>query len=424
MESGTTKINMFRNAKNQFREAAKIVGLSESDILYLTTPKRVIIVALPIKMDDGSIRVLEGYRVQFNDLRGPFKGGIRFHPDADIDDVKALAFLMTWKCTVVDIPFGGSKGGVVCDRKRMTDCELERVSRAYIQQLAPFIGPGRDIPAPDMYTNPQVMGWMMDEFSKLKGQNVYGVVTGKPLHVGGSEVRNIATGLGGAFVLDEAFKKFGISKPRIAVHGFGNAGATAAKVLFDKGLKVIAVSDSSGGIFNENGLDINAVKIQKAKTRKVTDFTDCKVISNEDLLRLDAEVLVLSALHNTITEHNVSDVRAKVILELANHPVAPEAEKILYDKKIRVIPDILANAGGVVVSYFEWVQNNTGYYWFSGEIEDKLRQKMAAAFDRVYQTAQQHGTNLRTGAYVYAISVMQKVLEERGWSRDKMCHIM
>jgi len=409
--------DIYHDSLKPFKQAAELAKIDEEDLSVLLNPERVITVSLPIKMDDGSIKVFPAYRVQFNDWRGPYKGGIRYHPEADIEEVKGLSFLMTWKNTVVDIPFGGAKGGVVCNPKKLSKIELERISRAYVKAMFRFIGPEHDIPAPDVYTTPQVMGWMMDEYSKLAGKNVYGSFTGKPLHIGGSELRDIATALGGIFVLEEAIKTYKVSKPTVAVQGFGNAGATAAQLLHDKGYKVIAVSDSSGAIVNEQGLNVTAVKAHKEKKRKVIGFPGAKDISNADLLSLNADVLVLSALENAITTDNVDAVKAKIILELANHPITADADNILSKKNIVVLPDILANAGGVTVSYYEWVQNNQGFYWNKDEIKEKLRDKMEKAFYRVYATASKNNTSLRVGAYVYALNVMDDVLKARGWSR-------
>jgi len=410
--------NIYHDSLKPFKQAATLAKIDDADLQVLMNPERIITVSLPVKLDDGTVKSFAAYRVQFNDWRGPYKGGIRYHPEADIEEVKGLSFLMTWKNTVIDIPFGGAKGGVVCNPKKLSKTELERISRAYVKAMFRFIGPEIDIPAPDVYTNPQVMGWMMDEYSKLAGKNVYGSFTGKPLHIGGSELRDIATALGGVFVLEEAIKTYKMSKPTIAVQGFGNAGATAAQLLHDKGYKVIAVSDSSGAIVNEQGLNITAVKSHKDKKRKVIGFPGAKESSNEELLKLKVDVIILSALENTITIENVDSVKAKLILELANHPITSDADNILAKKNVIVIPDILANAGGVATSYFEWVQNNQGFYWKKDEIKEKLHDKMIKAFYRVYAAAEKHKTTLRIGAYVYALNVMDDVLKARGWSKS------
>ena len=404
----------FENTLKQFKTAAKKLGISDDDISFLTTPKRVISVSIPIKMDDSNIKVFEAYRVQFNDLRGPFKGGIRFHPDTKIDDVKALAFLMVWKCIVVDVPFGGAKGCVVCDPKKMTSCELEKISRGYIQMLYPFLGPHIDIPAPDVYTTPQIMGWMMDEYSKLKGHNVFGMITGKPVVIGGSKVRNIATALGSVFVLEEALKKLDIKEPKIAIQGFGNVGSEVAKILHEKGHKIIAVSDSKGCIYAENGMNIDSVIKRKHETGTVQGCAGTDKITDKELLELDVDVLIPAALCHVITRNNADKIKAKIILELANFPTTAEADKILFKKGITVIPDILANAGGVVVSYFEWVQNNTGYYWEEEKIKQRLKEKMCRSFDTVFNASEAHKVDMRTGAYIYAIEKMQEVMKARG----------
>ena len=410
----------FENTLRQFKASAKKLGISDDDIRFLTTPKRIINVSIPVKMDNSEIKVFDGYRVQFNDLRGPFKGGIRFHPEADLDDVKALAFLMTWKCTVVDVPFGGAKGCVVCDPKKMTSCELERISRGYIQMIHPVLGPQIDIPAPDVYTTPQIMGWMMDEYSKIKGHNVFGMITGKPVVIGGSKVRNIATSLGSVFVLEKALKKLDIKKPKIAIQGFGNVGSELAKLMHEKGCKIIAVSDSKGNIYAKNGLDMDAVIKHKQKTGTVQDCAETNNITDKELLELDVDVIIPAALCHVITKDNANKIKAKIILELANCPTTTEADEILFNRNITVIPDILANAGGVVVSYFEWVQNNTGYYWEEEEIRKRLKEKMCRAFDNVFNTTKAHKVDMRTGAYLYAINRMQEVMKARGLS-GKRC---
>lgn len=414
----------FENAISQFKTAAKLINISDADIDFLTRPKRVISVSIPIKLDDGDVKVFEGYRVQFNDLRGPFKGGIRYHPDADLDEVKALAFLMTWKCTVVDIPFGGAKGGVVCDPKKMTSCELERLSRGYIQALYSFVGPQIDVPAPDVYTTPQIMGWMMDEFSKHTGHNVFGMITGKPIAIGGSALRHKSTALGCFYVMEEAIKKLDLKNPKVAIQGFGNAGSKIAEILAEKGYTVVAVSDSTSGLYSPKGLNVSEVIKHKDKTKSLTGYKDAQPITNEELLELDVDVLLPAALSNSIHKGNASKVKAKLILELANGPTSMEADEILFKKGITVVPDILANAGGVVVSYFEWVQNNTGYSWQEYQVDKHLKRKMTDAFDLTFNAAKEHNCDLRTGAYVQAIRKMDDVLRARGWSRDKLCHIV
>ncbi len=405
--------NEWESAVTQFRKAADILKLDESIIQFLTSPRRIINVSIPVRMDDDSLKVFQGFRIQFNDLRGPTKGGIRFHPDVDMEEVKSLAFWMTWKNTVVDIPFGGAKGGVICNPKELSQNELEKLSRGYIQEMYQFIGPEKDIPAPDVYTTPQVMAWMVDEYHKFTGHNVFGMITGKPLEMGGSHGRDIATAQGGVFVLEEALKKFGIKNPTVAIQGFGNAGLTAAILLAKKGFKIIAVSDSKGAIYDEKGLNVDKVIAHKNKTKSVVGFSG-KELSNEELLELKCDVLVPAALANQITDVNANNINAKIILELANGPVTPQAREILFKKNIMSIPDILANAGGVTVSYFEWVQNNIGYAWSKEEVETKLKVKMIEAFDNVYKVYKEKNIDMGTAAYVFAIEKMDKILELRG----------
>ncbi|MBU1030192.1 MAG: Glu/Leu/Phe/Val dehydrogenase [Nanoarchaeota archaeon] len=404
----------WNNAVSQFNKAAKILKLNESVIELLTQPKRIIHVSIPIKMDDKSLKTFQGFRVQFNDMRGPTKGGIRYHHEVDMEEVKALAFLMTWKNTIVDIPFGGAKGGIICNPKELSEAELERLSRGYIQAMYQFIGPEKDIPAPDVYTTPQIMAWMMDEYHKFQGHNVFGMITGKPIELGGSKGRDIATALGGTFVLEEALQKMKLQKPTIAIQGFGNAGRTAAKLLSDKGYKIVAVSDSHGGVYNEKGLDLKALMSHKDKTGSVKDFKDAKNISNEKLLEIECDVLIPAALGNQIRKDNAQKIKAKIILELANGPVTSEARELLFKKGIMSIPDILANAGGVTVSYFEWVQNNTGDSWTHEEVYARLKDKMVEAFDSVYEVYEEENIDMGLAAQILAIKRMVRVMELRG----------
>ncbi len=401
-------------ALSQFNRAADVLKLNDGARALLTNPKRIFQVSIPIRMDDGSLKVFQGYRVQFNDYRGPTKGGIRYHPDVTLDEVKALSFWMTWKNTVSDVPFGGGKGGIICNPKEMSQGELERLSRGYITAMHKYIGPKQDIPAPDVYTNPQIMAWMVDEYHKIEGYNVFGMITGKPLELGGSEGRTEATAQGGVYVLTEALNKLNMSNPSIAIQGFGNAGQIAAKLLSAEGYKIVAVSDSKGGIYNSDGLDISAVTAHKIKTRSVIGFAGSKDISNESLLELDINVLVPAALEGVITSANADNIKAKIILELANGPVSAKAREMLFKKDQISIPDILSNSGGVSVSYFEWVQNNMGYYWKESEVLEKLKEKMIKAFDNVYSASKEFDVDMGTAAYVFAIRQMEKNLEIRG----------
>ncbi|MBU2565302.1 MAG: Glu/Leu/Phe/Val dehydrogenase [Candidatus Thermoplasmatota archaeon] len=410
--------NPFENAQKQLDIAGEKMKLEPSVHAMLREPMRVLEVSFPVRMDNGETKIFKGFRVQYNDARGPTKGGIRFHPDETIDTVKALAAWMTWKCAVVDIPYGGGKGGVICNTKEMSEGELERLSRGYIRAINYFIGPERDIPAPDVYTTPQIMAWMMDEYSKLKGYNVPGMITGKPIPLGGSLGRGDATARGGMYALKEAAKYLGIDlkKATVAIQGYGNAGQFAAQLVTEMfGSKVVAVSDSKGGIYSEKGLEWKAVLEHKKKTESVTGLKGTRGITNEELLELNVDVLIPAALENVITEKNVARIKAKIILELANGPTTPEADKILHKNKIFVIPDFLANAGGVTVSYFEWVQNTYGYYWEEQEVHDKLEKKMVKAFKDVLEMAEKYKVDNRTAAYMVSVNRVAEAMKLRGW---------
>ena len=412
------EINPFENAQKQLDIAAEKMKLEPSVHAILKEPMRILEVSFPVKMDDGETKTFKGFRVQYNDARGPTKGGIRFHPDETLDTVKALAAWMTWKCAVIDIPYGGSKGGVICNPKEMSQGELERLSRGYIRAIGRFIGPEKDIPAPDVYTTPQIMAWMMDEYSKLEGYNVPGMITGKPIPLGGSLGRGDATARGGMYILREAAKHIGLNlnNATVAIQGYGNAGQFAAKLvteMFDS--KIVALSDSKGGIYNEKGLDWKRVLEHKEKTKSVTGFNGSKQISNEELLELEVDVLIPSALENQITEKNADKIKAKIVLELANGPTTPEADKILYKNKVFVIPDFLANAGGVTVSYFEWVQNTYGYYWEEEEVREKLDKKMTKAFKDVLEMVKKYNVDNRTAAYMVSVDRVAEAMKLRGW---------
>ncbi len=415
----TEELNPFKIAQEQLDKAAKIMKLEPAVHQILREPMRVLEVTIPVKMDDGSVKVFKGFRVQYNDARGPTKGGIRFHPQETLDTVKALAAWMTWKTSVVDLPYGGAKGGVICNPKEMSEAELERLSRGYIRAIGRFIGPEKDIPAPDVYTTPQIMAWMMDEYSKIVGYNTPGVITGKPLEVGGSLGRGDATAKGGMYALREAAKKIklDLKKATVAVQGYGNAGQFAHKLVTEMfGSKVVAVSDSKGGIYSEKGLDYDKVLAHKEKTGSVINFPGAKNITNEELLELNVDVLIPAALENQITGKNANNIKAKIVLELANGPTTPEADEILYKKGILDIPDFLANAGGVTVSYFEWVQNINGYYWTEEEVYQKLDQKMTKAFWDVMETMEKYKVEPRTAAYIVAVDRVAKAVKIRGWA--------
>lgn len=412
------EVNPFETAQQQLDKAAEVLDLDKSVHQALREPMRTFIVNFQVEMDDGSMKTFRGYRVQYNDALGPTKGGLRFHPDETLDTVKALAAWMTWKTAVADIPYGGGKGGVVCNPKELSESELERISRNYIRSIADYIGPDKDIPAPDVYTNPQVMAWMMDEFSKSKGVNSPGVITGKPVEVGGSLGRGDATARGVIYTIREAAKKLGISlaEADIAIQGYGNAGyycATLIEELLD--CTVVAVSDSGGGVYNENGLDIEAAKEFKRKTGSVGDFEGGDSLTNEELLGLDVEVLIPAAIENVLTQDNAHNVEADVVAEAANGPTTPEADDILCEKGIYIIPDFLCNAGGVTVSYFEWVQNRNRYYWSKSEVYERLDKKMTKAFADVHERAQKDDVDNRTAAYMVSIEKVAEVMKLRGW---------
>ncbi len=411
--------NPFEMAQQQLDEAAELLNLDPAMHELLRWPLRELHVTLPVRMDDGSTKVFHGFRVQYNDARGPTKGGIRFHPAETIDTVRALAAWMTWKCAVVDIPLGGAKGGIICNPKEMSQGELERLSRAYIRQVGRIIGLEKDVPAPDVYTTPQIMAWMADEYSFLKGYNEFGVITGKPLALGGSAGRGDATARGGIYCLREAGKVLDIDLKgaTMAIQGYGNAGTFGhmlGEELLD--LKVVAVSDSRGGIYNPDGMKYKEVFAHKKTTGAVADFPGSKPISNEELLELDVAVLMPAALESVITERNADRIKAKISVELANGPTTPEADVILHKKGVYVIPDFLCNAGGVTVSYFEMVQNAYDYYWEEDLVHERLDKKMTAAFHAVHEAAQENKVHNRTAAYLVAVKRVAEVVRLRGWA--------
>ena len=368
-------------------------------------------------MDNGQVKSFKGFRVQYNDARGPCKGGIRFHPQETIDTVKALAAWMTWKTACVGIPLGGAKGGVICNPKEMSRVELERLSRAYIDAIAMMIGPELDIPAPDVYTDPQIMAWMMDEFNKTRGHNTPGVITGKPIALGGSEGRGDATARGAVYTIREATKRLNIplKGATAAIQGYGNAGSYAAILLQEMGSRVMAVSDSRGGILNEKGLDPSAVLQHKQRTGSVVGFSGTKAISNEELLELPCDILVPAALENAITSKNASRIKAKIVAEAANGPTTPDADDVLFKNKVFDIPDFLCNAGGVTVSYFEWVQNIYGLYWTVEEVHDRLDKIMTKAFNEVYAIHVKNNVNMRMAAYMLSVQRVAEAMKLRGW---------
>ncbi len=411
--------NPYEIAVEQLERAAEIIDLDKDIVERLKRPDRVLIVSIPVRMDDGSLKVFVGYRSQHNNALGPYKGGVRYHPNVTLEEVMALSMWMTWKCAVAGLPYGGGKGGVVVDPKKLSRGELERLSRGYFAAIARIIGPDIDIPAPDVYTDPQTMAWFMDEYSRLYGYNVFGVVTAKPTIIGGSEGRLTSTSRGLFFVVEEAAKAIGLDlkNATVAIQGYGNVGSFTHKFLEEAGAKVIAVSDSKGAILTspDKPLKFEEVIRVKRKTGSVINVKGVKKITNEELLELDVDILVPAALENVITEKNAPNIKAKIVAEGANGPTTPEADDILYKNGVLVLPDILANAGGVSVSYLEWVQNRMGYYWTPGEVDAKLKDIMVKAFMNVWNTAQRYNVDMRKAAYVYAINRVVEAMRWRGW---------
>ena len=413
MEGGGS---VFNAMLQEFDGAARLLGLDPGIWKILTNPKRQIIVSCPVQMDNGDIEVFTGYRVQYNITLGPAKGGIRYHPDVTLDEVTALAAWMTWKCAVAHVPFGGGKGGIVCDPTRMSRRELEALTRRYVAEIVDAIGPEKDVPAPDVNTNDQVMAWVMDTYSMHVGHTSTAVVTGKPIEMGGSLGRREATGRGVMIVTREAAKHLGLDMKTatVAVQGFGNVGSVSADLIARTGAKIVAVTDWKGGVYNAKGLDIGQM-LEFSKQHKTIDgFPGGEPIENDQLFALEVDVLVPAALENQITEENAPNIRAKIIAEGANGPTTPEAHKLLHQRGIFVIPDILANAGGVTTSYFEWVQDRHGYFWEEEEVNRRLEIKMVEAFNDVLQTSIKYKTDLRTAAYVVAINRVATVTRMRG----------
>jgi len=410
-------MNAYEMALVQLRTAANYLNLENSIIDILSKPKRELQVSFPVKMDDGRVKVFIGYRVQHNDARGPFKGGIRYHPLVDINEVRALAMWMTWKTAVLNIPYGGAKGGVACNPKEMSKSELERLTRKYTMMISPIIGPYTDIPAPDVYTDSQTMAWIMDTYSQLVGYRVPAVVTGKPISLGGSAGRTTATSRGVIVAAKEAAKAFKkeMEGLGVVVQGFGNVGANAAILAKEFGAKVIAVSDSKGGIYNERGLDVLEVLKHKERTGSVINFPGAKNVTNEELLELPCDILIPAALESQIHKNNAKNIQAKIVVEGANGPTTPEADKILFDREVMVVPDILANGGGVLVSYFEWVQNLTNLYWKEEEVNEKLDNKMREAFLQVYNIAKERDVDMRTAALILSVGRVVEAMTAAGY---------
>ena len=418
--------NIFEDAKTRLSEVFRRIDLSDDVEQRLAHPRLTLVVNIPLRMDDGSLRVLQGYRVQYNDIRGPTKGGIRFHPDVNADEVTSLAFWMTIKCAIAGLPYGGAKGGVAVDPKTLSKLELERLSRGYIRAIADVIGPDRDIPAPDVYTNSTIMGWMADEYYKIVRKKVPGVITGKPVHLGGSLGRESATGQGALFVLNRWVERRNL-KPqnlRVAVQGFGNAGAHFASLANQAGYHIVAVSDSRGAVYAEQGLDPDLLMAQKRENLAISKMMYCnssvcesaeyRIITNQELLELDVEVLALAALENQVTGQNVDRIQARHILELANGPIDSRSDEVLHQRGITVLPDVLANAGGVTVSYFEWLQNRSGLYWELEEVSRRLKKTMDRESDHVFDLVEELGISLRTAAYLHGVERIVGAIQQQG----------
>ena len=409
-------MNQWENALSDLDEVAGLLDIPEEYIVILKNPRRSLSVSLPVRMDDGRVEVFQGFRVQHSLDRGPAKGGLRYHPGVTLDEMKALAMLMTWKCALVKIPYGGAKGGVICEPQGMSQGELERLTRRYTSEVGIILGPEKDIPAPDVNTNPQIMAWIMDTYSANVGYSVPQVVTGKPTEIGGSEGRFDATARGVISTIEEACRVTGttLEGSTVAVQGAGNVGGNVAKLATDKGARVVALSDVTGGVYNPDGLNLWAVAARILKSGSVCDTPNCENISNEELLALDVDILVPAALGGTITMDNVGAVKARMVAEAANAPIVPAAERALFDSGVFVIPDILCNAGGVTVSYFEWVQNIQSLLWKEEDVYEKLHEIMVYAFYRVLELGKQRGINMRAAAMVLAVDRVTKAIKARG----------
>ncbi|KAA0944006.1 Glu/Leu/Phe/Val dehydrogenase [Sporosarcina sp. ANT_H38] len=413
----TENLNLFTSTQALFKDALDKLGYDEGMYELLKEPLRMVEVRIPIKMDDGKVKVFTGYRGQHNDAVGPTKGGVRYHPEVTIEEVKALSMWMTLKAGIVDLPYGGGKGAIVCDPREMSMGELERLSRGYVRALSQVMGPNKDIPAPDVFTNAQIMAWMMDEYSRIDEFNSPGFITGKPIVLGGSQGRDRATAEGVTIIIEEAAKRRGIDMKgaRIVIQGFGNAGSFLSKFLHDAGAKVIGISDAYGALHDPEGLDIDYLLDRRDSFGTVTTLFD-NTISNEELLELDCDILVPAAISNQITEKNAHNIKAAIVVEAANGPTTAEGTKILKDRGILLVPDVLASAGGVTVSYFEWVQNNMGYYWTEEEVREKMTKKMVEAFENVYTTAETRNIDMRLAAYMIGVRKTAEASRFRGWA--------
>ncbi|MBT2843270.1 Glu/Leu/Phe/Val family dehydrogenase [Staphylococcus coagulans] len=411
------KNNLVTSTQGIIKEAMYKLGFDDGMYELIKEPLRFLTVRIPVKMDDGTVKTFTGYRAQHNDAVGPTKGGVRFHPDVDEEEVKALSMWMTLKCGIVDLPYGGGKGGIVCDPRQMSIHEVERLSRGYVRAISQIVGPTKDIPAPDVFTNSQIMAWMMDEYSQMDAFNSPGFITGKPIVLGGSQGRDRSTALGVVIAIEEAAKRRGktIKDSRIVIQGFGNAGSFLAKFLYDQGAKIVGISDAYGALHDPEGLDIDYLLDRRDSFGTVTNLFE-DTISNKELFELDCDILVPAAIANQITSDNAADIKAEIVVEAANGPTTPSATKILTDRGVLLVPDVLASAGGVTVSYFEWVQNNTGYYWTEEEVNEKLREKLVNAFDTIYNLSQNRKIDMRLAAYIVGIKRTAEAARYRGWA--------
>ncbi|MGJ7909707.1 Glu/Leu/Phe/Val family dehydrogenase [Neobacillus sp. LXY-1] len=409
-------LNLFYSTQTVIQKALGKLGYPNEMYELLKEPLRLLTVRIPVRMDDGTVKIFTGYRSQHSDAVGPTKGGVRFHPEVNEEEVKALSIWMSLKCGITNLPYGGGKGGIICDPKKMSFRELERLSRGYVRAISQIVGPTKDIPAPDVYTNSQIMAWMMDEYSRLREFDSPGFITGKPIVLGGSQGRETATARGVTICIDEAAKKkgFNIQGARVVIQGFGNAGSYLAKFMHDAGAKVIAVSDVYGAVHDPNGLDIDYLLDRRDSFGTFSQLFK-NTISNKELLELDCDILVPAAISNQITVENAANIKAKIVVEAANGPTTLEATKILSERGVLLVPDILASAGGVTVSYFEWVQNNQGYYWTEEEVDEKLVKVMVHSFETIYETAQKHQVDMRLAAYMVGIRKMAEAASFRGW---------
>ncbi len=410
-------LNLVSSTQEIIGEALNKLGFDEGMYDLIKEPMRLLTVRIPVRMDDGSVKTFTGYRAQHNDAVGPTKGGVRFHPDVDVEEVTALSMWMTLKCGIVDLPYGGGKGGIVCDPRQMSIHEVERLSRGYVRAISQIVGPTKDIPAPDVFTNSQIMAWMMDEYSQMDEFNSPGFITGKPIVLGGSQGRDRSTALGVVIAIEEAAKRRGktIEGSRVVIQGFGNAGSFLAKFLYDQGAKIVGISDAYGALHDPEGLDIDYLLDRRDSFGTVTNLFD-DTISNKELFEIDCDILVPAAISNQITEENANDIKAEIVVEAANGPTTMAATKILSERGVLLVPDVLASAGGVTVSYFEWVQNNQGYYWTEEEVNEKLREKLVKAFDTIYNLSENRKINMRLAAYIVGIKRTAEAARYRGWA--------